>query len=358
MDKQLCNILNILPQPAFVLNREKILWCNGTAAALHISELTAESVFSQAPALLQLCAPDSRLQFTLELPGQSCVATAQRLEDGILVIASPVVSGSSAEESLSFSDVMRRPLQELISAAETLFAELPDKPSVRTAGAAAELNRAIYRLQRLCTHGSESGRLLAENGTAQRRLRCVTELLDSFAQTCQPLLRAAGYSLQYNPLSYPIHADVDSSLLERALYQLLANALTYAPKGSSLHLHCEKQDRLLLIHLEDQGEGIRPEVLAGLYTQAKRHPSADPRSGLGLGLPLVKRIAELHGGSLTLYSGNKGTVATLSISLVRSPISLRSVMFHTDPYGGRSHALVELADILPATLYNPEEIES
>lgn len=338
MDKQLCNILNMLPQPAFVLNREKILWYNGTAAALHISELTAESVFSQAPALLQLCAPDSRLQFTLELPGQSCVATAQCLEDGFLVIASPVVSGSSAEESLSFSDVMRRPLQELISAAETLFAELPDKPSVRTAGAAAELNRAIYRLQ-LCdtTKPSLSGTVFCQQPSA-------------FA--------AAGYSLQYKPLSYPIHADVDGSLLERALYQLLANALTYAPKGSTLRLHCEKQDRLLLIHLEDQGEGIRPEVLAGLYTQAKRHSSADPRSGLGLGLPLVKRIAELHGGSLTLYSGNKGTVATLSISLVRSPISLRSVMFHTDPYGGRSHALVELADILPATLYNPEEIES
>lgn len=358
LNDQLYKILNILPQPAFLMDEGQIVWCNATAEALHLMELPVECIFRQDPTSIKLCDDNSRLQITIELSGQSYSATIQPWEDQLLVIASPMASPAAAAESLPFSDAMRRPLQELVSAANSLFESLSDNRSDRSVSAAAEVNRAIYQLQRLCTHSSESGRLLAENGTAQRRLRNINELLDSFADTCRPLLTSAGYCLRYDPLPAPLQATVDGALLERALYQILANAMTYTPKGGTLHLFCEKQDQQLLIHLEDNGEGIRPEILAGIFSKTKPYASSDPRSGIGLGLPVAKRIAALHGGDLTLVSSSKGTTATLSISLLRAPISLRSMLFHTDPYGGRNPALIELSNVLPANLYNPEEIES
>ena len=358
MNDQLYKILNILPQPAFLMGEGQIVWCNATAEALHLMELPVEYIFHQNPASLELCDDSSRLQVTIELVGQSYSATVQRWEDQLLVIASPMASPAAAMESLPFSDAMRRPLQELISAAGSLFESLSENRSQRSASAAAEVNRAIYQLQRLCTHSSESGRLLAENGAAQRRLRNINELLDTFADTCRPLLTSAGYTLRYEPLPAPLQATVDGTLLERALYQILANAMAYTPKGGTLHLFCEKQEQQLLIHLKDNGEGIRPEVLASIFSKTKPYASSDPRSGIGLGLLVAKRIAALHGGDLTLVSSSKGTTATLSISLARAPVSLRSMLFHTDPYGGRNPALIELSNVLPADLYDPEEIES
>lgn len=354
MDETLRNILNMLPQPAFLLDESRILWYNTAAQALCPEALSAEEILGSDPALLPKEIPESKLQRSAMLHGQAYSLTIQRQDTCFLAIASPIGEALSSEDTLSHA--LRRPLQELMAAAGTLFGALSDSPLMT--GAAAEVNRSIYQLQRLCLQSSEGRKLLSQDYAIQRRSHCITELLDEFVASCRDLLTAAGYELRYTPMAEQVVADIDGPLLERALYQLLANAMAYSPKDRPICLSCEKQDRLFLIHMADQGPGFRPDILAGLYTRTLQQPFADPRSGLGLGLPVVKRIAELHGGSLMLRSSDQGTIATLSISLARAPLSLRSVMYHTDLYGGHNPALVELSHLLPASLFDPEEIET
>lgn len=356
LDEKLSKILNMLPQPVFLMKEGQILWCNSVAKSLQIEEQSLQHIFRQDPASIRLQMPESCLQLTVNISGQPYSATVQSWEDQLLVIASPIAQASAAVESLPFSDALRRPMQELITAAGTLFEELPEERSSRMTGAAAEVNRAIYQIQRLCTHTCEGGRLLSESQAAQRRSRNINELLDRFVESCRALVCTAGYDFRYTPMVAPVSADIDGQLIERALYQLLANAMTYTPKGGSIRLSCEKVEQRLLIRLADSGEGFRPDVMAALYGGSKS--SSDPRSGVGIGLPVVKRIAELHGGSLHIESSDQGSTATLSLSLQRATLSLRSMRFHTDPYGGRSAALVELSGVLPSEFYDPEEIEA
>ena len=127
-------------------------------------------------------------------------------------------------------------------------------------------------------------------------------------------------------------------------------------KGYVERFRIPEDRRVVKIRLTDSGEGFRPDVMAALYGGSKS--SSDPRSGVGIGLPVVKRIAELHGGSLHIESSDQGSTATLSLSLQRASLSLRSMRFHTDPYGGRSAALVELSGVHPSEFYDPEEIEA
>lgn len=356
LDGKLSKILNMLPQPAFLMKEGQILWCNSFATSLQLKEQPAQLIFGQDPSQLQLQSPESCLQLTINISGQAYSATVQRWEDQLLVIASPMAQTAIAKDSLPFSDALRRPMQELITAAGTLFEELPESRTARMAGAAAEVNRAIYQIQRLCTHTCEGGKLLSENQLPQRRSRNINELLEHFVESCRALVCAAGYDFRYTPMDSPISADIDGQLLERALYQLLANAMAYTPKGGRIHLSCEKAEQKLLIRLADSGEGFRPDIMAALYGGSKS--GSDPRSGVGIGLPVVKRIAELHGGTLHIESNSQGSTATLSLSLQRAPLSLRSMRFHTDSYGGRSAALVELSGVLPSEFYDPEEIEA
>lgn len=355
MEDQLYTIANMLPQPAFLLDGQEISWCNAAATALHLQELPVSLLFGQDLALLKPQTPEQQLRLSLNIQGRVYAATVHPWQEQLLVIASPI---ATAKETLPFADCLRRPLQELLSAAGVLFEALPEERSVRMAGAAAEVNRAIYQLQRLCLHADFGSSLLQEERPAQRRSRCITELLDAFVSSCHSLVQAAGYTLHYTPFPTPVSADIDGSLIERALYQLLANSMAYTPKGGSIRLSLEKLENRLLIHLSDNGEGIPPEVLSSLYCAAPQQTIADPRRGIGIGLPVVKRIAELHGGSLILQSSPNGTCATLCLSLDRAPLSLRSVMVHSDLYGGRNPALVELSAVLPSYLYDPEEIES
>lgn len=360
MDRQLQTVLNMLPQPAFLLREGALLWCNAAASALRLEELHISTVLGQNDTLLHLDTADSSAQLAITIRGERYQASVRLWDDAQLFIASPLPGAASERGYTVLSDSLRRPLQSLISAAGTLFEEFPEERSPQLMGAAAEVNRSIYQLQRLCGQLSEGGRLLEKDTDAARRSCCLTDILDSFVNSCRALVTAAGYILDYFPMDTQIFADVDAPLLERALYNLLANAIAYTPKGSTIHLHCEKQERLFLIHMEDSGEGIHPEVLPALFSCSGNPEPRDPRSGLGLGLPMARRIAELHGGSLTVCTapGGKGTRVSFCLSLARAPLSFKSVRVHCDSYGGRHHGLVELSEVLPSRLYDPEEIES
>lgn len=348
---QLQTVLNILPQPAMLLQQEQILWCNAAASALHLQDMPLPALLGQAD--LHSC---TRFRLTLHnLPYEVCIRPLDTMQ---LWIATALPQNTPQNPSSALSVALRRPLQELMSAASELFESLPDFQSIQTSTAAAEVNRSIYQLHRLCSQLSEAERLMDEHASAERRSICLNRFFDRFSQECAPLLEAAGYCWEYDPVPEELYAYVDAALLEQALYQILANAMTYSIKGSKIRLHTQSEGQLFLIHIDDQGSGFRSDSL--LFASNPSSLQRDPRSGLGLGLPLAEKIAELHGGQLLLQElpEGGGSRVSFSLSLTPAPISLKSYQILTDPYGGRHHGLVELSSVLPATLYAPDKIQS
>lgn len=348
---QLQAVLNMLPQPAMLLQQGQILWCNGAASALHLQDMPLS-------ALLGPSDPNSCARFRLDLQSVPYEVCIRPLDHALLWLATSLPHSLSPDRYTALSIALRRPLQELMTAASDLFESLPDICSLQTSSAAAEVNRSIYQLHRLCGQLSEAERLLEDQAPAERRSICLNRFLDRFSQDCAPLLEAAGYLWEYDDTPGELYAYVDAPLLERALYQILANSMTYSAKGSKIHLYTETDGLLFRIHIKNQGSSFRSDSL--LFASEPTSLQKDPRCVLGLDFPLAERIAELHGGQLLLQEcpDGQGARISLSLSLAPAPISLKSYQILTNPYGGRHPGLVELSPVLPSSLYAPEKIQS
>ncbi len=99
-----------------------------------------------------------------------------------------------------------------------------------------------------------------------------------------------------------VHGDV--TRLEQVVGNLLDNAIKYTPPGGRITISLERDGDTAVVRVRDTGVGMAPEVVSRLFTpfaQADR-PLDRPGGGLGLGLALVRRLAELHGGSATAHS--------------------------------------------------------
>jgi PAS domain S-box-containing protein len=95
----------------------------------------------------------------------------------------------------------------------------------------------------------------------------------------------------------PVVAPVDPAMVERILENLLANAARHTPPDTLVWVRVARQDQGVLIAVEDAGDGVPPELRAALFEPFRQGPEAPAhKPGVGIGLTLVARFAELHGG--------------------------------------------------------------
>lgn len=145
----------------------------------------------------------------------------------------------------------------------------------------------------------------------------------------------------------------DAALLRRMLLHLISNALRAAGKGGQAGLRLSQFRQQAILTVWDNGAGIASP--AGGAQPPLSHPQ-----GLGMGLTVAQRIAELHGGALVLEQGEERglrAAVSLPIRLVESPKTLRSPQMGYDSEGGFSPVLVELSSVLPYQAFLPADLE-
>ncbi len=99
----------------------------------------------------------------------------------------------------------------------------------------------------------------------------------------------------------PLMGDVQA--IERVIVNLVANALSYTPDGGQVHVQVNRQQGEIIFAVKDTGIGISPTELTRIFDRFYRTPSARRKTaGTGLGLPIVKKIVELHGGRIEVES--------------------------------------------------------
>ena len=109
----------------------------------------------------------------------------------------------------------------------------------------------------------------------------------------------------------------DQSLLTRALFNVLENAIKYSPTGTTVRLSHSSAQGWLECCISDQGPGIAAEDLPQLFSQYRRFDSAQGSEGLGLGLTMVKAVVGRHGGHISCASiVGKGTTFSLQLPLL------------------------------------------
>jgi two-component system sensor histidine kinase SenX3 len=109
-------------------------------------------------------------------------------------------------------------------------------------------------------------------------------------------------SIEFRAVDAPIVADKE--LLSYAVYNLLTNAVKYSPKQTIVRLDADVLNGDVTICVTDQGYGVAPEERTRIFQRFYRaqRDKAGPEQGAGIGLALVKEIAELHGGRVDVES--------------------------------------------------------
>ena len=147
----------------------------------------------------------------------------------------------------------------------------------------------------------------------------VAELLGDIALRFAPRAAAQGVTLALAPPgAAPTAASLDIELFERAVANLVDNALKFCAAGARITLGVRRDGDMLQVSVADSGSGIAEAELPHLFDRfyQSRHSVAPATGagGKGLGLAIVKRIAELHGGSVAVQSRpGQGTTVTLAL---------------------------------------------
>lgn len=355
MDEQTKQALALVGQPVFFAENGKVVWRNPAAAAL-IAEGTAVTALLDKE-LLGMWPQENVLRFAATLVGTECLISVRPLQNGLLFAAEQSRKQPGSADLMEMTAAhLRQPVHDLFAAVQAALDQMPE--SAKSEAAAAELNRAAYRLLRFCGQLSDGGRALRHALFAHRVPVDAAQFFDALAATLTPLLAAAGLQLDYHGLESPCRLWMDAALVERAVYNLVANAARYTPHSGTVCLVLECLRDIVAVKVGDNGEGISQPMLSRLFSPETEPETGDPRTGLGLGLTLVREIARLHGGTLML-AGNgakPGTTAVFSLTLEPARQELRSPALQYDYTSGCDHGLVELSELLPPELYASESI--
>ena len=125
-----------------------------------------------------------------------------------------------------------------------------------------------------------------------------------------------GVRIEFFTSHLPEETRADERLLRHILINLLTNAVKYSEPGQTVTFHARRVADHLEFKIEDRGIGIPEQEQAQLFTAFQRGSNVGHRPGTGLGLVIVKRCLDLHGGSLTLDSRPQhGTTATVTLPM-------------------------------------------
>lgn len=157
------------------------------------------------------------------------------------------------------------------------------------------------------------------------------EVVMQAVETAQPAIESARHELTLSLPAQPLKAEADPVRLVQIVANLLNNAVNYTPSGGHIQLRvAQSQEGEAIIQVRDNGVGISPEKLPyifDIFTQADR--SFDQaQSGLGLGLTLVHRLTEMHGGKAFAFSEGPGRGSEFTIHL---PLILESASQEIPP---------------------------
>jgi two-component system sensor histidine kinase CreC len=209
---------------------------------------------------------------------------------------------------------VKSPLSAIRGAAELLQEPMPDADRVRFI---ANIVRETQRIQELVDRMLELTALESRRALDNPAPVALRPLLQDLVAGLQPAATARGLSLRLEDGDDATVAG-DAFLLQRAVSNLVDNALDFSPAGGEVRIALRREGRAAQLTVQDQGPGI-PDY-AGDKVFEKFYSLARPNSrkkSTGLGLPFVKEIAELHEGRVSLVNAPEGgALATLSVPLL------------------------------------------
>jgi CheY-like chemotaxis protein/two-component sensor histidine kinase len=204
---------------------------------------------------------------------------------------------------------LRNPLAPILNSVEVLRLLAPPDPQVRQARDVVE--RQVKHIVRLVDDLLDLSRITQGRVVLRKERLDLATVVAQAIQTSGPLIEARQHQLSVSLPTEPLPMFVDQARFVQVLVNLLNNAARYTNPGGQIWLTGAREDDQVVVRVKDTGLGVPPEMLGrifDLFIQVDRSAERS-QSGLGVGLTLVQRLVQLHGGSVSAHSAglNQGS---------------------------------------------------
>jgi PAS domain S-box-containing protein len=275
------------------------LWCNGVTTALRDEEGRLRG-FAK---VLRDRTEQKRLEEALHQRAEELAEEGRRKDEFLAVLAHE----------------LRNPLAPIRNALQVMRLRNHDPALIEQMRAMAE--RQVGHMTRLVDD------LLDLSRISRGLMRLLKEPVDmaqpvqQAVESVQPLVRERGLALSVSLPPEPVYVEADPTRLQQVVGNLLTNAAKYTDPGGHVLLTAQRECTELVLRVRDTGIGIAPEMLPhifDLFVQAERRLDRS-QGGLGIGLTLVRRLVEMHGGTVTAHSEGPGKGSEFVVRLPAPP---------------------------------------
>jgi two-component system, chemotaxis family, CheB/CheR fusion protein len=201
---------------------------------------------------------------------------------------------------------LRNPLAPIMNSVELL--NRIGSPSADSIQARDTIGRQVSHLTRLVDDLLNVSRISSGKLTLRKAPVELASVISAAVETCQPVVERFRHALTVTLPTEPVWIDGDSVRLAQVVGNLCNNACKYTPPDGRVSITAGRDGTDAVVTVRDNGTGIPPDQLDAvfeLFAQVHQLQEREP-SGLGIGLHLVRRLVEMHGGTVTAHSAGLG----------------------------------------------------
>ncbi|RQP22836.1 PAS domain-containing sensor histidine kinase [Piscinibacter terrae] len=210
---------------------------------------------------------------------------------------------------------LRNPLGPIANATAILKMMESQTPAITPVRQIVE--RQLEQLQRVIGDMRDVTRITQAKVELHHQTLDVARLVKEAAGHAQPQIDSRGHRLSIRLGDTPLAVSGDEQRLSQALAHLLCNAAKFTAMPGVIEVFTTLEGGRVNIHVRDHGHGIAPDFLPQVFEPFAQESHSTPRTnnGLGVGLTIARRLAQLHGGDITAFSGGRGEGAEFVLSL-------------------------------------------
>lgn len=346
-------MLELLSGPAFLVRGGTVTQVNAGARTYQVEPGQPVAGWIAAGSEEYDGFTDGCLYLQLRLPaGRFSASVTAAGEDHLFLLDNP---HDPQLQALALAAVeLRQPMANIMALANKVFPTVAQDAPEAIQTQLSMINRNLYQLLRIISNMSDADRFTSE-GSQQLEIRNLRDVLAEIFEKAEDFCCRSGISLQLPKLPDCGDCAVDADLLERAVFNLLANAIKFRSEKPVIQITAKRLQGKLMLTFRDNGFGFASIAPANLCSQYLRRPdTADGIRGIGLGLVLVRCAAAIHGGTVLFRQEQGFTEVTMTLSLTQNTNSVvRSSLTTIDYAGEFSHGLLEFSEFLPPENYRP-----
>lgn len=208
---------------------------------------------------------------------------------------------------------LRNPLAPIRNALQVMAAGQQDPE--RIASLKAIIDRQVKHMARLIDDLMDISRITQGRIDMRRERIALDVVLQLAIETSRPFLEAKRQRLTVKHAPERVFINADVIRMAQVLSNLISNSAKYSPAGTEIVIGTEREPDHVIVTVTDQGVGIPADMLDQVFEMFIQVDRPGMREGLGIGLTLVKRIVELHGGTVEAHSMGEGAGSQFRVRL-------------------------------------------